>query len=37
MDRWHERFDSVCLSEDGGGGVRGRKLRENMFRGAVSM
>lgn len=20
MDRWHERFDSVCLSEDGGGG-----------------
>ncbi len=31
MDRWHERFDSVCLSEDGGGGFRGRKLREKCF------
>jgi len=20
VDRWHDRFDSVCLSEDGGGG-----------------
>jgi len=32
VDRWHERFDSVCLSEDGGG-VSGKEIgREYVSR-----